>query len=263
MEPPTSGPPIVTLTTDFGWDDSYVAEMKAVLWRWAPPETRVVDVTHSIPPQGVMAAAFVLGRTVGVYPKGSIHMAVVDPGVGSQRRALVATIDERLIVCPDNGLITWAVRWNRGTFEACEITWRPSGSGLSRTFQGRDLFAPVAGMLARDPAVLGTIARTITDPVLLPVTLAAKPLTGGSVVYIDHFGNAVTNVNAELLSDRPSARVIVEERDLGPVRQTYADVAEGQALALVGSSGMLEIAVRNASAAQMLAIRVGDVVRFV
>jgi S-adenosylmethionine hydrolase len=263
MQPPASGPPIVTLTTDFGWDDSYVAEMKAVLWRWAP-EARIVDVTHSIPPQDVMASAFVLGRLVAVYPKGSIHVAVVDPGVGSQRRPLVATIDERLIVCPDNGLITWAMRLSRRTFEACEITWRPSGAGgLSRTFHGRDLFAPVAGMLARDPAVLGTIARTITDPVLLPVTLAAKPLSSGTVVHIDHFGNAVTNVNAELLSERPGARVILGEQDVGLVRQTYFDVAEGQAVALLGSSGMLEIAVRNASAAQRFGIHIGDVVKFV
>jgi S-adenosylmethionine hydrolase len=261
MEPQPTPRPTVTLTTDFGWDDSYVAEMKAVLWRWAL-EARVVDVTHSIPPQDVMAGSFVLGRVVSVYPKGSIHVAVVDPGVGSQRRALVATIDERLIVCPDNGLITWAMRLNAGASEICEITWRPSGS-LSRTFHGRDLFAPVAGMLARDPAVLGTIARTITDPVLLPVSLATKPLTTGSVVYIDHFGNAVTNVHAELLSESKVAKVVVAEQDLGPVRQTYTDVLEGQALALIGSSGMLEIAVRNGSATQRLGIRVGDVVKFV
>jgi S-adenosylmethionine hydrolase len=262
MESLPSGPPIVTFTTDFGWDDSYVAEMKAVLWRWAP-EARIVDVTHSIPPQDAMAGAFVLGRVVGVYPKGSIHVAVVDPGVGSQRRALVATIDERLIVCPDNGLITWAARLNRGSFETCEITWRPSGAGLSRTFHGRDLFAPVAGMLARDPAVLATIARTISDPVLLPVTLAGKPLSTGQVVYIDHFGNAVTNVNAELLSERPGIKVLVGEQDLGPVRRTYSDVADGHPLTLIDSSGMLEIAVRNASAAQTLGIRVGDVVKFI
>src|SRR5689334_16250841 len=136
--------PIVTLTTDFGLDDWYVAAMKAVLLSHAPA-ARLVDITHTIPPGDIVKGSITLERALASFPPSTIHLAVIDPTVGSARRALIVRIHQQLIVCPDNGLITWPVR-RQGPFEVFEITWKPPAQ--SQTFRGRDLFAPVAGMLA-------------------------------------------------------------------------------------------------------------------
>jgi S-adenosylmethionine hydrolase len=249
----------VTLTTDFGSEGAYVFELKAALMR-AAASAQIIDVTHSIPPQDVASGSFVLDRVIGMAPGHNVHVAVVDPGVGSSRRGLIVLVNEQLVVCPDNGLITWAKRRYPGDFKAYEITWRPKWS--SRTFHGRDWFAPVAGMLAEERVPITDIAREISDPILLPLDFAPAPLTEGAIIYVDHFGNAVTNVREELTAPSPHLRVQHAGRDLGPVRQTYADVPEGQPLALIGSSGLLEIAVRNGSAARQLGLRIGDPVRF-
>src|SRR5438105_813116 len=137
-------PPLVTLTTDFAWQDAYVAEMKAVLLRELP-EARLVDVSHSIPPQDVLAGSITLERAIRVFPKGTVHLAVVDPGVGSQRRLLVVRVGSQFIVCPDNGLITWTWRRHPGA-RAFELMWRPRHA--SDTFHGRDVMAPVAARIA-------------------------------------------------------------------------------------------------------------------
>src|SRR5947209_10385564 len=133
---------------------------------------------------------------------------------------------------------------------------------MSATFHGRDLFAPVTAMLVNGDFSLHTHYRPISDPVLLPMDFARAPLARGQVVYLDHYGNAVTNVKEELLKERAPARVIVHGLDLGPIRKSYSDVIEGRPVALVGSSGLLEIAVRNGSAARQFKIGVGDVVQF-
>lgn len=255
--PETARRPVITLTTDFGGRDSYVAEMKAVLFRHVPG-ANVVDVTHEIPPQDLLSGAIALERAVAAFAPWTIHVAVVDPGVGSDRRLLLAVIRDQIIVCPDNGLITWAWRRNGG-MQAHEIIWRPARP--SRTFHGRDVLAPVAGMLAagQSPDLL---CRPMADPVVLSVAPAVAPLTAGVIIHIDHFGNAMTNVPEELLRPGVGTRVRTEGRDLGPLRGTYADVPPGEPLALVGSSGLVEIAVRNGSAAKTLGIGVGDEVRF-
>src|SRR5688500_2236601 len=145
--------PIVTLTTDFGTSDFYVAAMKAVLIRHCP-EVRLIDVTHAVPRHDILCGSITLERAVSGFPEGTIHLAVVDPGVGTDRRLLVTRLNDQLIVCPDNGLITWP--WHRlGPGEAFELTWRPAKS--SETFHGRDVMAPVAGMLA-DGKALHTLA---------------------------------------------------------------------------------------------------------
>ena len=258
MEAATARRRIITLTTDFGSRDSYVAEMKAVLLRHVP-EAIVIDVTHEIPPQDLLAGAFALERAVAAFPAWTIHVGVVDPGVGTNRRLLLAVIRDQVVLVPDNGLITWAWRRHHG-MRPYEITWKPPQP--SRTFHGRNILAPVAGMLAagQSPDLL---CREIADPVLLSVAPAAAPLKTGVVLYVDHFGNAITNVTERLLAKATTPpRVWVAGRDLGPMRETYADVEPGQALPLIGSSGLLEIAVRNGSAVKELGIGVGDEIKF-
>jgi hypothetical protein len=232
--------PIVTLTTDFGLDDWYVAAMKAVLLSHAPV-ARLVDVTHTIPPGDLIKGSITLERAIASFPPTTIHLAVIDPGVGSDRRALVIRIHQQLVVCPDNGLITWA--WRRfGGGEAFEITWKPLSQ--SNTFHGRDLFAPVAGMMASYRALLD-LAKPISNPMLLDLHPSSGPT--GQIIHIDHFGNATTNILASSIP--PDGQVRIGNLTL-PVRRTYSDVPSGQPLALIGSSDLLEIAVRDGSAAE-------------
>src|SRR5882672_11489498 len=225
--------PIVTLTTDFGLDDWYVAAMKAVLLSYAP-SVRLVDVTHSIPPGDIVKGSITLERAIASFPPTTIHLAVIDPSVGSDRRPLIVRIHQQLVVCPDNGLITWA--WRRlGGGEAFQITWKPPAS--SNTFHGRDLFAPIAGMLASYRALLD-LAKPISNPLLLDLSPSLGP--EGQIIHIDHFGNATTNIQASAVS--PNAQIRVANLTL-PLRPTYSDVAPGQPLALIGSSDLLEIAI--------------------
>lgn len=250
--------PMVTLTSDFGIADHYVAAMKAAILRHCP-EAMLIDVTHQIPPQNVLAGSIVLERAVDAFDAGTVHLAVVDPTVGTERRLLIARIRSQWIVCPDNGLITWTFhRWG-GEQEASlnELIWRPAE--VSATFHGRDVMAPAAGKLAGGADVT-ELARPISDPILL----AAKPasqLEDAEIIYIDHYGNAMTNVTRQLTQSRPNLCITVANRKIGSIRRTYADVACGDPLALIGSSDFLEIAVRNGSAAILLGLKVGEKVQ--
>jgi S-adenosylmethionine hydrolase len=246
-------PAIIALLTDFGLCDSYVAEMKAVLLKGCPA-ARLVDVTHGVAPQDVLAGSIMLERALRVFEKGTVHLAVVDPGVGTDRRILAVRIHGQTVICPDNGLITWP--WHRlaRARPVYEITWRPNSS--SATFHGRDVMAPVAARLAAGGQIRA-FSRPSQGPLLLDVA-PAKDLKGGKIIHIDHFGNATTNVPAELISAHPDASVKSVRTTIGPVRRTYADVAVGKPLALIGSSGLLEIAVRNGSAAKSLNLKVGQ-----
>lgn len=248
------GRPIVTLTTDFGTRDFYVAAMKAVLIKHCA-DVRLIDVTHNVPRHDVLCGSITLERAVDGFPRGTVHLAVVDPGVGTDRRLLVTELNNQLIVCPDNGLITWS--WRRlGPGKVHELTWRPTR--LSSTFHGRDVMAPAAAMLAGGKS-LRAVSHPINDPILLDMT-PAKTSQSGRIIHIDHFGNATTNVLHDTLRTREVRQVTVKGRKVGKLRRTYWDVAPGKPLALIGSSGLLEIAVRDGSAANALKIRVGDVV---
>jgi S-adenosylmethionine hydrolase len=240
--------PIVTLTTDFGLDDWYVAVMKAVLLSHAPP-ARLVDITHTIPPGDIVKGSITLERALASFPPSTIHLAVIDPTVGSDRRALIVRIHQQIIVCPDNGLITWPTR-RLGPFEAFQITWKPPAT--SQTFHGRDLFAPVVGMLASFRAILD-LGQPIADPVLLDLNISAGPT--GLIIHIDHFGNATTSIPASHVP--PHARIRIGNLTL-PLHRSYSDVAPGQPLALIGSSDLLEIAVRDGSAADLLHLKTAD-----
>jgi S-adenosylmethionine hydrolase len=249
---------VVTLLTDFGLSDSYVAEMKAVLYgQRSRIDPVIVDITHEIPPQDVLAGSIMLERALSAFPPGTIHLAIVDAGVGSQRRILIAQINRQTVLAPDNGLVTWP--WRRLPNDALyELTWRPKRQP-SATFHGRDIFAPAALLLASGKTP-PQIARPIEDPVLLPIRPATSINDRIVILHIDHFGNATTNLPAEALpKGRPHAIGIRRRRI--PVLRTYADVPEGKPLALIGSSSLLEIAVRNGNAARLLRLRVGQPVK--
>jgi hypothetical protein len=247
-------PPIVTLTTDFGTSDAYVATMKAAILRHCA-NALLIDVTHEVPPQDVLCGSISVERAIDGFGPGTVHLAVVDPGVGSDRRILIVKIRGSLVVCPDNGLITWA--WHRlGPADASELIWRPSGP-VSDTFHGRDIMGPVAGMLASGASV-ASISRPIDNPVFLDVAPVSNPAKLGRIIHIDHFGNATTNIPRESIGAVAKSVVKVGRRRVGRVRRTYHDTAPGGALALFGSSGLLEIAVRDGSAARKLGLRAGD-----
>jgi S-adenosylmethionine hydrolase len=232
--------PIITLTTDFGLRDFYVAAMKAVLVQHCP-DARLIDVTHQVPRHDVLCGSITLERAIDGFPAGTVHLAVVDPGVGTDRRILI--------------LITWAWKLHRAV-QAYELTWRPAES--SHTFHGRDILAPVAGRLACGHDI-ETLARPIDDPVLLDVQPADD--TSGRIIHVDVFGNATTNISYDALRDRPGINVRVKRKRLGKLKRTYWDVAPGKPLALIGSSGLLEIAVRDGDAARQLKLKVGDQVQ--
>ena len=245
--------PIVTLTSDFGTVDFYVAAMKAALLRHAP-NARLIDVTHHVPRHDILCGSITVERAVDGFPPGTVHLAIVDPGVGTDRRCLVAEVNRQTVVCPDNGLITWTHRRHPGG-RWHELTWRPSKH--SDVFHGRDIFAPAAGMLASGASV-ESISRQIDDPVLLNVEPSAADRGSARIIHIDVFGNASTNLIHESLGPRRVRTVRVKGRDLGRLRRTYWDVAPGKPLALIGSSGLLEVAVRDGSAQQELGLKVGD-----
>ncbi len=235
--------PIVTLTTDFGLVDYYVAAMKAVLVREAP-DARLIDVTHQVPRHDILCGSITLERAIDGFLPGTIHLAVVDPGVGTDRRILIVQINRQLVVCPDNGLITWAWRLHQPV-KACSLTWRPRRS--SNTFHGRDIMAPVAGMLAAGQKI-ETLAEPIDDPVLLDVAPAGPEQRRGQIIQLDTFGNAITNIGYDNLRGVVFKDIRVKGRKIGKLRRTYWDVAPGKPLALLGSSGLLESPARAGEA---------------
>ena len=252
-----SSRPIITLMTDFGTRDFYVSAMKAVLVRHCD-SARLIDITHEVPRHDILCGSITLERAVDGFSPGTVHLAVVDPGVGTDRRIVITELNRQTIVCPDNGLITWTLR-RLGPGKVSALTWRPSAK-ISNTFHGRDIMAPVAGMIAAGAAIRD-LATPIEDPILLDVAPAETSAAAGRVIHIDQFGNATTNIGHEALAAFSNKVIRVRNRTVGKLRRTYWDVAPGKPLALVGSSGLLEIAVRDGSAEQTLKVKVGDEVR--
>ena len=251
-------PALVTLTTDFGTEDSYVAEMKGVLLCEGPEDLRVVDLSHQLPAQDLMAAYLFLEAAIPRFPPGTIHVAVIDPGVGSTRRALIVQYREQIIVAPDNGITSGLVRDGAIAFE---IDVSSLGLGaLSATFHGRDLFAPVAARLARGLQAT-QIASLIDDPISLPFPKPHREgdVLVGEVIHVDHFGNLITNIGRDALGfeSRASLRVRCGALEL-PLVSHYEAVAIGHGCALISSHGLLEIAVRNGNAATKLRLGRGN-----
>lgn len=248
-------PAVITLTSDFGTRDTYVAEMKAVILG-ITRAVHLVDLTHEIAPRDVPGGAFALHRAAPRFPPRTIHLAVVDPGVGTPRRALVVAASDQLFVGPDNGLFTPfldAPGWT--AFELTAPEYRLPR--VTSTFHGRDVFAPAAAHLA-----LGVPAPAFGPPVHDPVRLAAlRGQSGeaprGQVLHVDRFGNLVTSITEEAVARLGTAvDVRIGGRRL-PLVRTYGDLRRGTVGALIGSDGRLEVAVRDGSAARVLALRAG------
>lgn len=238
----------VTLLTDFGLEDSYVAEMKGVIYS-ANPDVTIVDITHGIQPGATMRASYVLSRTWHRFPKGTVHVAVVDPGVGSARRALVVTNNDHFFCGPDNGILSPILE--RSHAFAVPIT-----GAASPTFHGRDVFAPTAGQLVRGTNI-GALGVPISDPIFNDFDwprLEGRTLTG-CVIHIDRFGNLITNLPGD--DALGALDVSVNDVNVGVVRRTFADVDSGDLVAYVGSGWTVEVARRNGSAAELLGVGVG------
>ncbi len=252
---------IITLTTDFGTRDAYVAEMKGVMLDIAASGGQtlsLIDLTHEVAAHDVTEGALALDAAAPFFPRGSIHLAVIDPGVGTDRRGLVVRTDRALLVGPDNGLFTPFLEdgrlWQAWELRAAEYRL----STVSRTFHGRDIFAPAAAHLAAGvpPERFGPAVR---DPLRLawPTVRAVTGAVAGAVLHVDRFGNLVTSIRAQTLEEAGrGVRIRLGGRPL-PLVGTYGELEAGQAGALVGSSGRLEIAVREGSAAVRFKARRG------
>ncbi|MBI4409937.1 MAG: SAM-dependent chlorinase/fluorinase [Gemmatimonadetes bacterium] len=248
----------ITLLTDFGTADGYVGAMKGVIASIAP-EAVVDDVAHDLPPGDVRAAAWTLARYWRLYPAGTVHVAVVDPGVGSERRALAASCDGRLLLAPDNGVLTRVFDEAPPAALVSIEDRRHLREPVSATFHGRDVFAPAAAHLARGLPV-ADLGPAVRDPLLFQVPPPSREADSihGEVVHVDRFGNLITNIPGEWCAG--GAAVRVGQDTVGAVRRTYSDVVPGEALALVGSAGLLEISVRDGSAAERLGVGRGAAV---
>ncbi|MEM7202155.1 MAG: SAM-dependent chlorinase/fluorinase [Planctomycetota bacterium] len=249
--PPPNG--LVTLTTDFGLQDPYVGVMKAEVKR-RHPRAEIIDLCHYVPAHDIAIGSMFLEEATR-FPTGTVHVAVVDPGVGTARRALAACARGAYWIAPDNGVLSAVLS---GTDEAaCEVRELDLAKlqlpTPSRTFWGRDVFAPVAGMLSGGRYGYRAVGPRAADVVRVP-----SPVERGAVIVaIDHFGNLITGVRAAEVRDQGIASVEIGDHRV-PVRETYGAVAPGAALALINSYELLEIAVREGRADERLAASVGD-----
>jgi len=265
---------IITLTTDFGLTDAYVAAMKGVILG-INPEAKLIDICHSIRPQNISQAAFVLSTAYEFFPRRTIHVVVVDPGVGTERRAIILRTPLADFVAPDNGVLSYVIQQSSAKpingkrqqielapeLEAVAITkpqfWR---SPVSSTFHGRDVFAPVAARLSlgSPPIDFGEAITSLTVlPLLYPYQASADTLVG-HILHIDNFGNLITNIKG---NDLPKQTIIIEvgNQFIYGLSRTYA---EGRGLlALIGSSGYLEVSLKGGNASTFLDAEIGNEVK--
>jgi len=259
---------IITLLTDFGTEDTYVGVMKGVITSICP-SAQVIDLTHQVPPQDIATGAFLLDVSVDYFPEGAIHVAVVDPGVGTARKPVALRTAKAFFVGPDNGIFTLVLQRQQLLQAICLDNPRYHLPTVSSTFHGRDIFAPVAAHIACGVSMeeLGTPIHRLQR---LPLPRIRVDWQGirATVVHIDRFGNAITNLTRDNYDawrtrwdvKEPAVQVAASDIFL-PIGTTYGDVARGKPLALFGSSGRLEIAVNGGSAAIELALRRGDTIK--
>jgi S-adenosyl-L-methionine hydrolase (adenosine-forming) len=252
--------PLITLTTDFGTRDGFVAQMKGVILG-INPRARLIDLTHDIEPYSVLEGALVLKGISSHFPSGSIHIAVVDPGVGSNRRGIVLCTEDQTYVGPDNGLFSLIMSDNRA-YELREIQ-NPEYMlpEPHPTFHGRDVFAPTAAHLSAGKPIedVGTL---VEDPIMMSIPRVKKTAAGleGAVIYVDRFGNLTCNIDKAKLS-RIVDTVCVGNVTIQGLSHYFGEVPEGEAMALINSFDLLEIAVNRGNAAQVLGIGKGEPVR--
>ncbi len=257
-------PPPIVLLTDFGFKDSYVGVMKGVIRRICR-HADIIDLCHNVMPQDVAEAAFVLAASFRYFPEETIFVSVVDPGVGTDRAVLYVRSNGQTFLAPDNGLLS-VVADEAGRQETRKVTAQEYFlQDPSMTFHGRDIFAPVAAHLAAgvEPAKLGPVVRSIHKLLLPKPVRTADGSLRGEIIYIDQFGNLITNIRRSTLQRSLNASdsqvaVRIKRRLVEGIRRTYGETEAGQLAALVGSSGYLEVAVNRGSAAQLLGCEKGD-----
>jgi S-adenosyl-L-methionine hydrolase (adenosine-forming) len=244
---------IITLLTDFGLADPFVGIMKGVILSTFAG-AQIIDLCHGILPQSVVEGAFWLERSYAYFPRGTVHVAVVDPTVGSTRRIVAASARGHIFLAPDNGLLAQSLLESAGA-----DVWEVNAARLglttpSATFHGRDVFAPIAARLASgalEPSALGPAAKA--RPCVLEAPSSDGESICGAVVTVDRFGNLITNLGRALVEGIRARRVVIGGRDV-PLRQTYADVQPGELVAVINAFGVIEVALRDGSAEGYLAL---------
>ena len=252
---------IITLLTDFGQSSYYVAAMKGVILSICP-DAKIVDITHNISPQDIDEAAFVLNQTYSLFPAGTIHTIVVDPGVGTERKPIIVKTNDYYFVAPDNGVLSYIFQNSEGAevYEADNKNF--FRKEISSTFHGRDIFAPVAAGLSLDIS-LYEFGGKINSLHVLPIPKPSLDSEGnlvGKVLHIDRFGNLITNIRS---GDLPGKDVMIEAAGhcIQGISSYYAQ--NKGVMAIVGSTGYLEISLRNGSACDLLGMVVGDEIRVI
>lgn len=253
---------LITLLTDFGNQDGFAGIMKGVIWRISP-QVQIADLTHEISPQNVLQGALILAQAVPYFPAETIHIAVVDPGVGTSRRALGINTASQFFIGPDNGIFTAVLEMSEAKGYKAEVYhldspefWLPQ---VSRSFHGRDIFAPVAAHLANGRS-LDDMGTRIDDPVRITIPRPVKTKEGwqGQIVAIDHFGNLISNIKKTHLPDLARVKVLVGNEKIEKVSNSYGENPSGELIAIIDSSEDLAVSVVNGSAAERLKARVGD-----
>lgn len=245
---------IITLTTDFGYEDSYIATMKGIILS-INQNVSIIDISHNIRPQNIKQGAFVLKSAVPYFPAGSIHVAVVDPGVGSERRSILVSTPANFFIAPDNGILSLVIR--NTSYKVYNLVkesyWHKP---VSSTFHGRDIFAPVAAYLSTgiNPEEIGERINNLAILDSLDPLIIDNRQIKGEVIHIDHFGNLITNIAAEIL---PGVNINIEisRHIINGLCLTYSEKAG--LIALIGSSGYMEIAYNGKSAAEYLSAGIG------
>lgn len=251
---------IITLTTDFGLKDPYQGAMKGSILS-VNPSASVIDITHLVPPGNIIEGSLVLKDAFSYFPEGTVHVGVVDPGVGGQRRPVLIETERYIFVGPDNGLFSGAVEKEKVLRIIHLTNMAFFRKDRSPTFHGRDIFAPVAAHLSlgADPGEFGEQIERIEELYATPA-LRVEGLITGSVIFVDSFGNLITNISGDdirSLDDR-AIEVTVRGQHIKGVDKTYGDVRKGLLVALIGSSGRLEIAVNSGSASETIGASVGE-----
>ena len=257
---------VISLMTDFGIKDGNVGVMKGVIWGICP-SAQIADLSHMIPPQNVREASLILARSAPYFPENSVHVVVVDPGVGTSRRPIAAKIGDQYYVGPDNGTISLLLEKadRDGQFAEFVHLDKPEYwlSTISYVFHGRDIFSPVAAHLAIG-VPLQMLGSTISDPVqlLLPKPQRTKSGWHGEVIHIDHFGNLASNIRVEDLGEAMKSKetitVHLGGEEIKGLVNTFGEKEPGELVALLGSTGNLIVSVVNGSASQRLNVKVGD-----
>jgi S-adenosylmethionine hydrolase len=247
---------IITLLSDFGLRDHFVAAVKGVMLS-LNPEVTLVDISHQIPPQDVFTGAFTLSQAYSYFPSGTIHLAIVDPGVGTDRKVLAATAEGHFFVAPDNGILTYIMEAHEN-FTAFEVTAdHYFRKPVSATFHGRDILAPIAAWISRS-IELHQLGPVMNSPVRLQVPALKRvkdALIQGAILAVDQFGNLITNLKPD---DVPVPfKILAGQKEITGFRKTYGEGTPGEIIVVPGSTGYLEIAVKGGSAAAALNLKAG------